>query len=32
MQVVAAGFPRIESDCLADDEGDGFRFEFACVT
>lgn len=32
MQVVTAGLPGIKPDRFADDEGHGFRFEFARVT
>lgn len=31
MQVVTAGFARIKPDRFSDDEGYGFRFEFAGV-
>ena len=29
MNVVARGLTDVEPDCFTDDEGDGFRFEFA---
>lgn len=32
MQIVTAGLPGIKPDRFADDEGHGFRFEFARVT
>jgi hypothetical protein len=32
MEVVATRFSRIKPNRFADDEGDGFRFEFARVT
>jgi hypothetical protein len=32
MNVIARGLTDVEPDCFADDEGDGFRFEFARVT
>jgi hypothetical protein len=32
VQIIATGLSRIELDGFADDEGDGFRFEFVRVT
>jgi hypothetical protein len=32
MQVIATGFSGVEPNCFADDEGNGFRIEFARVT
>jgi hypothetical protein len=32
VKVITCGLTNVEPDRFADDEGDGFRFEFACVT